>query len=141
MTKKTIIGGVASLAAVAAIAVGGVAASSGSAGSSPTAPGNAAASTTATPAPNGSPPAGGRLGAPGGGRMGTPATGAAADKAKAAALAKYPGTAERVLKTPDGGYLVHVIKKDGSEARVLVSAAFQVTGVQTGGPPGGQAPA
>jgi hypothetical protein len=67
---------------------------------------------------------------------GTPATGTEATKAKAAALAKYPGTAERVVKLPDGSYGVHVIKSDGTEVHVVVSSTFQVTGTQTG-PPGG----
>jgi hypothetical protein len=72
--------------------------------------------------------------------MGTPATGAAASKAKAAALAKYPGTVERVMKTPAGGYVVHVFKNDGTEVHVLVSADFTVTGTAAGGPPAGGAP-
>jgi hypothetical protein len=41
------------------------------------------------------------------------------------------------MKNPNGGYVVHVIKKDGTEVHVLVSAAYKVTGVQTGGPPAG----
>ena len=65
-------------------------------------------------------------------------TGTAAAKAKAAALAKYPGTVEHVTKGPNGGYMVHVIQKDGSEVHVLVSTSFKVTGTATGGPPGGQ---
>jgi hypothetical protein len=77
--------------------------------------------------------------------FGTEATGTDADKAKQAALAKYPGTAERVLKLDDGSYVVHVITSDGSgERHVLVDADFSVTGAQTGGrggpPPGGMMP-
>jgi hypothetical protein len=68
---------------------------------------------------------------------GTPATGTEATKAKAAALAKYPGTVERVMKLADGSYGVHVFKSDGTEVHVLVSSSFQVTGTQTGGPPAG----
>jgi hypothetical protein len=78
-------------------------------------------------------------GAPRGG-FGTPATGAAADKAKAAALAKYPGTVERVMQLPDGSYEVHVITKSGGEVHVQVSKAFAVTGTQQGGPPAGATP-
>jgi hypothetical protein len=128
MTKNNILKGVASLAAVAALAAGGVAISSAANNS-----GSTAASSPTSPAANGQRPAGGPM-------MGTPATGAAADKAKAAALAKYPGTAERVLKNTAGDYVVHVFKSDGSEVHVLVSSAFKVTGVQTGGPPGGRPP-
>jgi hypothetical protein len=72
--------------------------------------------------------------------MGTEATGSDAEKAKSAALAKYPGSVERVVKLPDGGYVVHVIKDDGSgEAHVLVDAKFRVSGQEAGrgGPPGG----
>lgn len=81
-----------------------------------------------------------RGGGPGGG-FGTPATGAAADKAKAAALAKYPGTAERVMKLSDGSYVVHVMRSSGGEVHVLVSKAFAVTGTEQGPPAGGAPPA
>jgi hypothetical protein len=67
--------------------------------------------------------------------FGAAASGAAADKAKAAALAKYKGTAERVIKLGDGSYAVHVIGSKG-EYRVLVSKDFKVTGAQQGGPGG-----
>jgi hypothetical protein len=81
--------------------------------------------------PNGMPPAG----------MGTAATGAAATKAGKAATAKYPGTAERVLKLDDGSYVVHVLATSG-EQHVKVSAAFKVTGLDTSvpAPPSGQMP-
>jgi hypothetical protein len=83
---------------------------------------------------------GARPGGPGPG-FGTPATGANADKAKAAALKKYPGTAERVMKTPDGGYLVHVLRSSG-EVRVIVTSSFAVQGVaqRPAGPPPGASP-
>ncbi len=79
-------------------------------------------------------------GGPGGG-FGTPATGAAADKAKAAALAKYPGTVERVVKLSDGSYVVHVMRSSGGEVHVKVSKAFAVTGTEQGPPAGGAPPA
>ena len=77
--------------------------------------------------------------------FGTAATGADAEKAKKAALAKYPGTVERVMKLDDGSYVVHVITSDGSgELHVLVDEAFNVTGTEAGGrggpPPGGMIP-
>jgi hypothetical protein len=73
--------------------------------------------------------------------FGTPATGAAAAKAKAAALAKYNGTADRVMKLSDGSYVVHVLSSNG-EYHVTVSKDFKVTGAQQGGPggPGGPPP-
>jgi hypothetical protein len=129
MTKNTILKGGAGLAAAVALAVGGVAISSGSSNSSNSA-------TAAQPGGNGTlrgaPPAAAPRG------FGTPVTGTAATKAKAAALAKYPGTVERVVKAPTGGgYEVHVIRAGGSEVHVLVSATFQVTGTEAGGPPQG----
>jgi hypothetical protein len=130
MLKKNVAKGIASLAAVAAIAAGGFAVSSNGGSNSASAAGNATTSTTTAAAPNGTPPAGARMG-------GTPATGTEATKAKAAALAKYPGTAERVMKFANGGYGVHVIKSDGTQVHVLVSSTFTVTGTQTGGPPAG----
>jgi hypothetical protein len=133
MLKSNVAKGVASVAAIAALAAGGLAVSSSGSSNSASAAGSAAvAATTGTP-PTGAPRARGRV-------FGTPVTGTAATKAKAAALAKYPGTAERVMKTPDGGYGVHVIKSDGTEVHVLESSTFKVTGTQTGGPPGGMVP-
>jgi hypothetical protein len=67
--------------------------------------------------------------------FGAPATGAEASKAKTAALAKYKGTAERVIKLGNGSYLVHVISSKG-EYRVAVSKDFKVTGAHQGGPGG-----
>jgi hypothetical protein len=71
--------------------------------------------------------------------FGTPVAGAEADKAEAAALAKYKGTAERVMKLDDGSYVVHVITSN-SEYHVSVSKNFEVTGAQQGGPGRGGAP-
>ena len=65
--------------------------------------------------------------------FGTPATGADATKATAAALARYKGTAERVMKLQDGSFVVHVITS-GGEYHVAVSKDFKVTGAQQGGP-------
>ena len=139
MKNRTILKGAASLAALVAVGAAGFAISSGS-NDSASASGSAATSTTpAAVAPGGSPPTAGQR-PPGGPMMGTPVTGTAAAKAKAAALAKYPGTVERVLKSPSAGYEVHVIQNDGSEVHVLVSAAFKVTGVETGGPARGASP-
>ena len=128
MTQKNILRGVGTAVAVAALAVAGVAISSGANSTSASNPG-----APQSAAPNGAPPTGRPS-------FGTPATGAAATKAKAAALATYPGQVERIFKAPSGGYEVHVIKSDGSEVHVLVSADFKVMGTETG-PPGGGRPA
>jgi hypothetical protein len=76
-------------------------------------------------------------GAPSGGPrpgLGKPVTGAAAAKAKAAALARYPGTVERVMQLADGSYLVHVLRSSGGEVHVKVSKTFAVTGTEQGMP-------
>jgi hypothetical protein len=71
--------------------------------------------------------------------FGTAATGAAAKEAKAAALARYKGTANRVMKLQDGSYLVPVQTSKG-DYQVHVSKAFTVTGAAQGGPGGRPAP-
>jgi hypothetical protein len=84
---------------------------------------------------------------PGGGAgMGTVVTGTAATKASAAATAKYPGTADRVMKLSDGSYVVGVTTDDGM-VLVQVSKDFVVTGKQEmpqggrgGTPPDGSTP-
>jgi hypothetical protein len=114
--------------AAATLAVGAVIAGCGSSNTTTVTP--AAATSSAPSTTQGSPPA-----------IGTPATGAAADKAKAAALAKYPGTVERVMKLSDGSYVVHVIRSSGGEVHVKVSKAFAVTGTEQGPPAGGAPPA
>ncbi len=118
--------------AVAALAVGGVAAGCGS-----TAATTSTGAAVATASPAGTPPAGARGGGPG---MGSEVTGTVAAKAKAAALAKYPGTVERVRQLDDGSYVVHVIQSSGGEVHVAVSKAFAVTGTEQGGPGGAGAP-
>jgi hypothetical protein len=58
---------------------------------------------------------------------GTIVTGAAADQAKAVAVAKYPGTVNRVLKLSDGSYAVHLFATSGVH-HVFVSTDFKITG-------------
>jgi hypothetical protein len=144
----------AGVAALAAIAFGASAIASGSKSNNASfaggPPGMAAANGQAPPgmppsgtgapqtgaSPSGAPPAGAPpAGFPG---PGASVTGAAAAKAKAAALARYPGTVERVDQAPDGGYVVHVIRS-GGEVHVLVSKQFEVTGTFAG-PPRGAGP-
>ena len=86
------------------------------------------------------PPGANGAGAPQGGMappgMGTEVTGSTLTKLEAAATAKYPGEVEHAQELSDGSYVVHVIQSSGDgEVHVLVSKAFEVTGVQQGGPP------
>jgi glucose/arabinose dehydrogenase len=119
----------AAAGAVAALTLGGLLAGCGSS-SSTSSTANAAPAAATSSAPSGA-----QQTPPG---FGTVVTGAAADKAKAAALAKYPGTVERVMKLSDGSYVVHVIRSSG-EVHVKVSKTFTVTGTEQG-PPGGAPP-
>jgi hypothetical protein len=66
-------------------------------------------------------------------------TGAAATKAKAAAEDEVDGTAQRVMKNPQGsGYIVIVQTDEGTPRIVTVSDKFKVTESQVmQGPPGG----
>jgi len=112
--------------AAATLALGGLVAGCGSSKTTSVTP--AAATSSAPSATRGTPPA-----------FGKAVTGAAAAKAKAAALAKYPGTVERVMQLSDGSYVVHVMRSSGGEVHVKVSKAFAVTGLEQG-PPGGGAP-
>jgi hypothetical protein len=135
---QSILKAAAGIAALAAIAFGASAIASGSKSSNA----SFAGAPPGAPAAAGQAPGGVAGQAPPGGRpgFGTPVTGDAADKAKAAALAKYPGTVEKVEAAPDGsGYVVHVIRS-GGEVHVLVSKQFEVTGTFAGPPRGGMPP-
>lgn len=86
--------------------------------------------------PDGQGPPGGDRGGPG--QM-EEVTGAAATKAKAAAEDEVDGTAQRVMKNPQGsGYVVIVQTDEDRPTIVTVSDKFKVTGSQAmQGPPGG----
>jgi hypothetical protein len=74
-------------------------------------------------------------GAPPQGFGGADLTGPAAAKAAEAALARYPGTVERVTRGPAGrGYVVHVFQADGNEVHVLVDDQFKVQDSDSGSP-------
>jgi hypothetical protein len=80
-----------------------------------------------------------RPGGPGNGE--TPLTGDTAAEAKAAAVAKVGGTADIATTETDNSntaavYEVHVTKADGSRVTVIEDTAFNVLGVETGGPGG-----
>ncbi|MBI2690629.1 MAG: hypothetical protein HYX29_01600 [Solirubrobacterales bacterium] len=83
----------------------------------------------------GGPPGGG----PGGPGQMEEVTGSAATKAKEAAEAEVDGTAQRVMKNPQGsGYIVIVQTEEGTPTIVTVSAKFKVTESRAmQGPPGG----
>ena len=69
-------------------------------------------------------------------------SGSTASKVRAAALAKYPNaTIQRVETDSDGVYEAHIVTAAGDQVIVQVGKDFTVTGTQTGGPGGGQAPA
>ena len=144
--SQSILKAAAGIAALAAIAFGASAIASGSksntaaiAGGPPGAAAAQGGQPGAPPgmngqAPQGVPPSGGPpMGRPG---LGTPVTGATAAKVKAAALARYPGTIERIDQAPDGSYVAHVIRSNGTEVHVVVDKQFEVTGTFAGPPRG-----
>src|SRR4051812_25274597 len=139
--SNTILKSAAGVAALVAIAFG-ASAIAGASGSSSSTPSGARAGFPGAPpngaSPNGASPNGAPGGPPAG--FGRPVTGATAAKVKAAALAKYPGTIERIMGLPDGGYVAHVLTSGGGEKHVLVNSKFEVTGVDTGPPGGGPPP-
>lgn len=130
-------------AAVAVVASGviGFAVAGGGGGSNASAqtaqgpPGNIAGATGATGQAGQGGPGGGQGGP---GQM-TEVTGTAATKAKKAALAKVSGTADHVVESPQGGYMV-MVRTDNTMTMVQVSEDFEVTGSQEmGTPPSGGA--
>ena len=133
-TTQSIVKAAAGIAALAAIAFGASAIASNGKSSSASVAG--AAGAPPGMAQRGGAPPQGAGGPPG---FGTPVTGATAAKVKAAALARYPGTIERIAQLPNGGYVAHVFRSSG-EVHVLVSKQFQVTGVLSGPPGGGRPP-
>jgi uncharacterized membrane protein YkoI len=70
-----------------------------------------------------------------GGRTETLLSGDTAAKVKAAALAKVPGTVERVETNVDGSapYEAHIVKSDGTEVEVQVAGDFTVAAVNAMG--------
>jgi uncharacterized membrane protein YkoI len=62
-------------------------------------------------------------------------TGDVASKVKAAALAKVPGTVERVETNVDGSapYEAHITKSDGTSVEVQVNSDYTVAAVNTMG--------
>jgi hypothetical protein len=142
--------GVAALAAIAfgASAIAGASGSSNRSGAATGGPPGAArgapgASGNFTGPPGGAPPGGANGARPRGGPppFGQPVTGTTAAKVKAAALARYPGTIERIEAIPGLGYVAHVFRSGGGgEVHVLVNRQFHVTGLAPDPGPGGRPP-
>jgi uncharacterized membrane protein YkoI len=75
------------------------------------------------------------------GKTETALTGDVASKVSAAALAKVPGTIDRLETNVDGSapYEAHIVRKsDGAEVEVQVSADFTVAAVNAMGDHGGK---
>lgn len=114
--------------AVCAAAIGGAAIASAATSTS---------STTST-APTGAPPRGAPFnpshgGHTVGGRTETLLTGDTAAKVRAAALARVPGTVERVETNVDDStpYEAHIVKSDGTRVIVEVNRDYSVSRVET----------
>ena len=123
------------VAAISAAAVGGATiANAATSGSAPT------TSTAASSSQQGQPPAqrdSSRGGHQANGKTEALLSGDTAAKVKAAALAKVPGTVERVETDADHGspYEAHIRKAEGTQVEVLVNSSFTVTAVNTMGRP------
>jgi len=70
-----------------------------------------------------------------GGKTEKPLTGNVEAKVRAAALAKVPGTVERVETNVDSSapYEAHIVKSDGTQVEVQVGRDFTVTAVNAMG--------
>ena len=114
-------------AAVAAAGVSGAAIANAATGGG----GASSGSSTAPPAQH-DPSKGGHTV---GGKTETLLTGDVAAKVRAAALAKVPGTVERVETNVDSSapYEAHIRKADGTEVEVQVSKDYSVAAVNTMG--------
>jgi len=114
-------------AAVAAAGVSGAAIADAATGGG----GASSGSSTAPPAQH-DPSKGGHTV---GGKIETLLTGDVAAKVRAAALAKVPGTVERVETNVDSSapYEAHIRKADGTEVEVQVSKDYSVAAVNTMG--------
>jgi uncharacterized membrane protein YkoI len=124
--SKLVTGAVVATAAVSAAAIA-TAATTGSASSSSTTPA-ASSAATAQGQPQRDPSQGGHTVD---GKTEKLLTGDVASKVRAAALAKVPGTVERVETNVDSSapYDAHIRKSDGSEVEVQVGSDYSVSAV------------
>jgi hypothetical protein len=122
------------VAAVGAVAISGAAiataATSGTTSTTPTTP--APPPRNGVPGPPHDPSKGGHTL---NGKMETLLTGDVEAKVRAAALAKVPGTVERVETNVDSSapYEAHIVKSDGTEVEVQVNSDYTVSAVNTMG--------
>ena len=116
-------------AAICGAAIGGGAIASAATSSTTS---SSSSSTPAAQAPAGQPPPGGHTV---NGKTETPLTGDVAAKVRAAALAKVPGTVERVETNVDSSapYEAHIVKSDGTQVEVQVNRDYTVAAVNTMG--------
>jgi hypothetical protein len=122
-------------ACVGAAAVAG-ATIANAATSSTTSSSSSGSGTAGASAPSGQPPHTGSAGRHTvNGKTETPLTGDVASKVRAAALAKVPGTVERVETNVDSSapYEAHIVKSDGTEVEVQVSSDYTVAAVNAMG--------
>jgi uncharacterized membrane protein YkoI len=115
-------------AAVAAAAVSGAAIANAATGGSSSSPSNSAAPHDRDPSKGGHTV---------NGKTETLLTGDVEAKVRAAALAKVPGTVERVETNVDSSapYEAHIRKSDGTEVEVQVNKDYSVAAVNTMGHP------
>jgi uncharacterized membrane protein YkoI len=118
-------------AAVGAAAVGGAAIANAATSSTTTSKAPAAATAKAAGEKH-DPSKGGHMA---NGKTETLLTGDAESKVRAAALAKVPGTVERVETNVDSSapYEAHIVKSDGTEVEVQVSSDYTVSAVNAMG--------
>lgn len=117
-------------AAICAAAIGG-----GAIANAATTTSSSSTTSAAAQAPSGQPPQGGMVNGRHsvGGKTEQALSGATAAKVKAAALAKVPGTVDRVETNVDSSapYEAHIQKADGSNVTVEVNSDFSVASVQS----------
>lgn len=121
------------VAAVGASAIGGGAIANAATSTTTTpAASTTAAPSTAAPSQQHDPSKGGHTA---NGKTEALLTGDTASKVKAAALAKVPGTVERVETNVDSAapYEAHIVKSDGSEVTVEINSDYTVNGVNAMG--------
>jgi hypothetical protein len=123
---------------ITAAAIGAAAISAAAIASAATG-GSSSSSTTPAPSQSSTRPPAPRDPSQGGhvvnGKTETLLSGETAAKVEAAALAKVPGTVERVETNVDSSapYEAHIVKSDGTEVEVQVTGDFTVAAVNTMG--------
>lgn len=123
-------------AAIAGAAIGGAAIANAASSTTPSSSSSSSSSSSAAQAPAGQPQ---RDPSKGGhtfnGKTETLLSGDVAAKVRAAAVAKVPGTVQRVETNVDSSapYEAHIVKADGTEVEVQVNSDYSVAAVNTMG--------